>query len=87
MKTILIFLIAIVFSGCDDIKKLNKEPYSTIAIEGCEYIEVSYCLGTTVSYYSLTHKGNCKYCKSRQLPLLKYYSGDKSVYIPTLESK
>ena len=34
--------------------------YGIVEIDGCEYIEVSYGLGSGTGYYSLTHKGNCK---------------------------
>lgn len=43
----------------------DKDGYSIVVIDSCEYIEVSYAIGTQGGYYSLTHKGNCKYCKSR----------------------
>ncbi len=34
-------------------------------LDGCEYIEVSWCVGCNSGYYSLTHKGNSKYSLER----------------------
>lgn len=39
--------------------------YNTKVIDSCEYIEYDYGV-VDQRVYSLTHKGNCKYCKSRQ---------------------
>lgn len=35
-------------------------------VDGCEYLEYSYGAGNT-AVYSITHKGNCKFCHERQL--------------------
>ena len=45
----------------------SKDGYSVIVIDSCEYIEVKGMLGADNGYYSLTHKGNCKFCKTRNL--------------------
>lgn len=36
--------------------------YFVVEIDGCEYIATR----TYHGYYSLTHKGNCKYCAQRK---------------------
>ncbi len=36
-----------------------QQDYSTVVIEGCEYIQVSSLTGLSMGIYSLTHKGNC----------------------------
>ena len=65
-----VMLVAVIFCGCElpsgqqqiKVKTLTKKDgYSIIEIESCEYIEVSEMNG----YYSLTHKGNCKFCAER----------------------
>lgn len=38
---------------------------SVVVIDSCEYIEYPYIIGTNCGLYSLTHKGNCKYCAMR----------------------
>lgn len=43
----------------------KKDGYSIIEIDSCEYIEVSNWVGSQSGYYSITHKGNCKYCTQR----------------------
>lgn len=60
MKKIL--FIALVLVACEKPKgyRQEKDGYSIIEIDGCEYIEVSLNLGFDNGYYSLTHKGNCK---------------------------
>lgn len=60
-------LIAIIFCGCEHPagQRESKDGYSIIGIDSCEYIEVSSMIGTDQGYYSLTHKGNCKYCTQR----------------------
>ena len=65
MKTKLVALFAIAFmTACDtprgEGKKIKKDGYSILTIEGCEYIEVSWCAGCNNGYYSIAHKGNCK---------------------------
>lgn len=49
--------------GVIDIKK--ESFYAIKIIDSCEYIEYSYLTGADVGLYSLTHKGNCKFCKQR----------------------
>lgn len=38
--------------------------YKLRVIDSCEYIEYDFRLGID-GQYSLTHKGNCKFCKAR----------------------
>lgn len=62
-------LVAVLLVGCDTPQgeRHEKDGYSTVVIEGCEYIEVSNWIGSQSGYYSLTHKGNCKYCLARNV--------------------
>lgn len=64
---ILVVLVAVIFCGCEHPRgnREEKEGYSIIFIDSCEYIEVSSMLGAQQGYYSLTHKGNCKFCTER----------------------
>lgn len=39
--------------------------YSLKVIDSCEYIEYDYGI-VDQRVYSLTHKGNCKFCKNRK---------------------
>ena len=70
MRELIIIIATIalmLFSSCEtpDGERTKKEGYSTVEIDSCEYIEISYLLGTQYGYYSLTHKGNCKFCLIR----------------------
>lgn len=62
-KIILLVLITIMMTGCeyqnadgsyDSSKSLMME---TVVIDSCEYITL---------YYTLAHKGNCKFCEKRR---------------------
>lgn len=63
-------LSATVFCSCDDKVapradgEQGAKNYSIKVIDGCEYIECDYGL-IDHRVYSLTHKGNCKYCAER----------------------
>ena len=39
--------------------------FTVIVIDECEYITYSRWLGSTSGVYTITHKGNCKYCIQR----------------------
>jgi len=70
IKYLLLVLTFIFFISCKDIPKgerNKKEGYSIIEIDSCQYIEVSKYIGLNSGYYSLTHKGNCKFCLSRKI--------------------
>jgi uncharacterized protein YcfL len=69
-KIILLALTTLMVVGCD-----YKNPdgsydtskslmIQTIVIDSCEYIE---------GYYTLAHKGNCKYCAERRKQELKEF--------------
>jgi hypothetical protein len=61
-------LLAVVFLiGCETPQgeRHKKDGYSIIEIDNCQYIEVSNWVGSQSGYYSLTHKGNCKFCLQR----------------------
>jgi hypothetical protein len=42
-----------------------KQPYGLVIIDSCEYIEVN---STLRQIYTLTHKGNCKFCRKKLQP-------------------
>lgn len=67
MKTIISILLFSIFYGCKNapIEIINKNKYPIVIIDSCEYIEVFLMSGMQYEYYSLTHKGNCKFCKAR----------------------
>lgn len=64
-------LVAVLFSfiGCETPQGVRhkEDGYSIIVIDNCEYIEVSNWVGSQSGYYSITHKGNCKFCSSRKV--------------------
>lgn len=62
-------LLAVVFLvGCESPKGENTintgKDYNIKTIDSCEYIEVDYGFVDN-RVYSLTHKGNCKFCLAR----------------------
>lgn len=67
MKQLLLACLAVFLFSCETPQgeRHLKDGYSIIQIEGCEYIEVSNWIGSQSGYYSLTHKGNCKFCLLR----------------------
>lgn len=64
---IYLFLVVVLLIGCEKPKgnRESKDGYSVIEIDSCQYIEVSSMVGHQNGYYSLTHKGNCKFCLER----------------------
>lgn len=66
MKRVLLVTVFLVFTlSCGSPLSAEKsrdsgKGYTVKTIEGCEYIEVYFAIGSTNGYYSLTHKGNCK---------------------------
>ena len=62
-------LLSVIFCGCNpqpengSIETSNGD-YVTKVIDNCEYIEYDYGLFDQ-RVYSLTHKGNCKFCAER----------------------
>lgn len=69
LLTSLAFAVGALFWSCEvptpSANRIEKDGYSIVEIDSCEYIEVSYGTGANYGYYSLTHKGNCKYCVER----------------------
>jgi hypothetical protein len=55
-------LITTTFTSCKP--KANPEKFSIRVIDSCEYIEYYDGYGKS-EVYSITHKGNCKYCQLR----------------------
>ncbi len=68
-KVIILGLFALAIYGC--VKKegktrevYKKDDYTVKVIDSCEYIECDDGFGDYRTY-SLTHKGNCRFCKER----------------------
>lgn len=62
-------MLSAVFSSCETPKSETVEKgdgYNVIVIDSCEYIEVKDGVGTYGGYYSISHKGNCKFCAARK---------------------
>lgn len=67
MKTKLILLaLSTILYSCDSKQVTESAPKITVVHDSCEYIEVASKVGTVFETYSLTHKGNCKYCEQRR---------------------
>ncbi len=69
MKTQILFLLLILLSSCYTTPKsdkdiVKKDGYVIKVIDSCEYIEYDYGVFDH-RVYSLTHKGNCKFCAER----------------------
>lgn len=43
----------------------DEREFDIRVIDGCEYIEYSAWINPNCKIYTITHKGNCKYCKQR----------------------
>ena len=61
-----VLLVAVIFCGCDKPKGkiIQKDGFTIKIIDSCEYIEVDSGIGDYYRY-TLTHKGNCKFCEER----------------------
>lgn len=63
-----VLLLAVSFVGCTSPKGESSvdtgKDYSIKVIDSCEYIECDYGIFDQ-RVYSLTHKGNCKFCLAR----------------------
>lgn len=61
-------LVAVFFVGCETPKGESSvdtgKSYNIKVIDSCEYIECDYGIFDQ-RVYSLTHKGNCKFCLAR----------------------
>ena len=67
--TLYILLVVFLFCGCNPQPKNGSSEtkngdYVTKVIDGCEYIEYDYGIFDH-RVYSLSHKGNCKFCAER----------------------
>nr|WP_317632984.1 hypothetical protein [uncultured Flavobacterium sp.] len=72
-----VLLVAVIFCGCNPqpkngSTKTRNGDYITKVIDSCEYIEYDYGIFDQ-RVYSLTHKGNCKFCVERNLNLKIFY--------------
>lgn len=72
MKKITILFVAIMIASCEynpqptgNTSKTSLGDYDVKVIDECEYIEYSQGLGES-RVYSITHKGNCKFCAKRR---------------------
>ena len=59
-----VLLVAVIFCGCNPQPENGSGDYVTKVIDSCEYIEYDYGIFDQ-RVYSLTHKGNCKFCAER----------------------
>lgn len=62
----ILLLAAVFFQSCkgDDNDTIPEKTYEIKVIDSCEYIYVS--RRPFAGDFSLTHKGNCKFCAARQ---------------------
>jgi hypothetical protein len=80
-KLISILIVGLFLNGCDIIEEApppsieETHGRQIIVIDSCEYIQYN-CGGGTTRVYSLTHKGNCKYCTQRNNPPITFYAPD-----------
>lgn len=75
-KLILLIAISLFMLSCGqagvggDRTENRDDKYSIVVIDSCEYIECDYGI-LDQRIYSLTHKGNCKFCSKRMPEYLK----------------
>lgn len=67
-------LVAVIFCGCNPqpengSSETSNGDYVTKVIDNCEYIEYDYGIFDQ-RVYSLTHKGNCKFCAERSKKII-----------------
>lgn len=67
MKYLILFIALSLYSCYDQPKgvRVQGNGYQVVVVDNCEYIEVKSMVGSDMGYYSLTHKGNCKFCIQR----------------------
>lgn len=72
--SILVLVIMVICFSCDAPQGTSVERsvdgYNIKTIDSCEYIEYDYGVFNQ-RVYSLTHKGNCKYCAERTKNYIK----------------
>jgi len=69
MKYIISLIIIVTFFSCNphpegDSNEYKNGDFTIKTIDSCEYIEYDYGYGEQ-RVYSITHKGNCKFCSKR----------------------
>ena len=57
-------LITTTFTSCSKLTNVKPEKFKIRVIDSCEYIEYYSGFGNS-EVYSITHKGNCKFCQLR----------------------
>lgn len=69
-KVFFILLVSVCLVSCEVPDEQSEEKtdknYTIKVIDSCEYIECDYGI-LDQRVYSLTHKGNCKFCAERSL--------------------
>ena len=66
-----LFLLALLFVGCSKPTPIvipdtiEGKGYYIEILDSCEYIVYNKMEGSDYAVYSITHKGNCKYCLKR----------------------
>lgn len=83
----IIIVLAVFIVGCNpkapgDTSKESFGDFDIKVIDSCEYIEYDYGFGDQ-RVYSLTHKGNCKYCLQRNKQVIH----DTLIYDPVMVKK
>lgn len=68
----ILLTLSLLFNGCSNPMPPNSNDplvkygdFGIKIIDSCEYIEYDYGLASN-RVYSLTHKGNCKFCQKRK---------------------
>ena len=59
-KIILLTLTALMMVGCKEDGKVDRSDFIIVEMDSCEYIKWN-------ASYGYQHKGNCRFCKERDL--------------------
>lgn len=68
----IIYILCLLIIGCtsgidaDEVAHSEGNNYATVTVDSCEYLEYDYGVFDQ-RVYSITHKGNCKYCAQRAI--------------------
>ena len=72
LKLSLLCCLILLDVGCAPLPKGSSEErrqnFNVKIIDGCQYLEYAYGVGTDIGVYSLTHKGDCnnpKHCENQ----------------------
>ena len=57
-------IITLSLVSCNNINTNDTPDYTVVVIDSCEYIEYKYGFVDN-RVHTITHKGNCKFCKER----------------------